>query len=400
MFENIIGQEPVVSRLSTEISARILPATLMFHGPDYTGKSSTALELARALTCTGEDRTVPWNCKCRSCEQQRHLLHLDTLMLGGRYFNREIAIAADALKRDQRGPLRYLFERTIRKLARRFDPVLWEGEEKRLRKVEPLLSELDEKLDPFLPGSDLPSEDQLVDGIDGVVQTCEKIGSAVALDTVPVNTVRRLSAWAHLSPSGRAKIAIIENVDRLQDSARNALLKTLEEPPANVYFVLTTQRLGAVIATIRSRSRSYGFLTRGPEQSAAVISRIFRDSPGSNPSIRDYFVSKDGQGLRSLAERYLENVVAGSTIELGLLDEINQTIGNLGGAEGFRYFVEEVSLLMETLLRANETEDVGVPVRTLARWRVLLGSALTRFESYNTSATMALEGLFYGMREA
>ena len=62
--------------------------------------------------------------------------------------------------------------------------------------------------------------------------------------------------------------------------------------------------------------------------------------------------------------------------------------------------MEEVSLLMETLLRANETEDVGVPVRTLARWRVLLGSALTRFESYNTSATMALEGLFYGMREA
>ncbi len=399
MFENIIGQEPVVSRLSTEISARILPSTLMFHGPDYAGKSSTALELARALTCTGEDRTVPWNCGCRSCEQQRHLLHPETLMLGGRYFNREIAIAADALKRDQHEPLKYLFERTIRKLARRFDPVLWEGGEKRLNKVERILSELDERLEPFLPGGDLPSEDRLVDGIDGVVQTCEQIGSAIALDAVPVNMVRRVSAWAHLSPSGPAKIAIIENVDRLQDSARNALLKTLEEPPANVYFVLTTQRVGAVIATIRSRSRSYGFLTRDPEQSAAVISRIFRDSPAGKASIRDYFVSKDGQGLRALAERYVENVVAGSTIELGLLDEINRTISNLGGAEGFRYFVEEVSLLMAALLRAHVTGDVGVPVRTLARWRVLLGNALTRFESYNTSATMTLEGLFYGMRE-
>ncbi len=399
MFENIIGQEPVVSRLRTEISARILPSTLMFHGPDYAGKSSTALELARALTCTGEDRAVLWNCECRSCEQQRHLLHLDTLMLGGRYFNREIAIAADALKRDQREPLRYLFERTIRKLARRFDPVLWEGEEKRLSKVEPLLSELAEKLDPFLPGGELPSEDRLVDGIDGVVQTCERIGSAVALDAVPVNMVRRLSAWAHLSPSGRAKIAIIENVDRLQDSARNALLKTLEEPPEGVYFVLTTQRLGAVIATIRSRSRSYGFLTRDREQSAAVISRIFRDGQAGKASIRDYFVSKDGQGLRALAERYVENVVAGSTIELGLLDEITRTISNLGGAEGFRYFVEEVSLLMEALLQATASGDTSVPIRTLARWRVLLGNALTRFESYNTSATMTLEGLFYGMRE-
>jgi hypothetical protein len=61
--------------------------------------------------------------------------------------------------------------------------------------------------------------------------------------------------------------------------------------------------------------------------------------------------------------------------------------------------VEEVSLLMDALLRATVTGDPGVPVRTLARWRVLLGNALSRFESYNTSATMALEGLFYGMRE-
>ena len=77
---------------------------------------------------------------------KRHLLHPDTLMVGGRYFNREIAIAADALKRDRREPLRYLFERTVRKLSRRFDPVLWEGEEKRLKKAEPLIDELDERL--------------------------------------------------------------------------------------------------------------------------------------------------------------------------------------------------------------------------------------------------------------
>jgi DNA polymerase III subunit gamma/tau len=399
MFENIIGQEPVVSRLRTEISAGILPATLMFHGPDYAGKSSAALELARSLTCTGTEPTVPWNCRCRACEQQRHLLHPDTLMLGGRYFSREIAIAADALKRDQREPLRYLFERTVRKLARRFDTVLWEGEEKRLTKVEPLLSALDEKLEPYLPDGQLPADGRVAEGIDEIVGICEQIGAAVALDAVPVNMVRRLSMWAHISPAGRAKIAIIENVDRLQDSARNALLKTLEEPPANVYFVLTTQRLGAVIATIRSRARAYGFLTRDPEQSAAVISRIFRDVPGSKASIRDYFVSKDGQGLRALAERFIEHVVAGSTIELGLLDEMTQTIGNLGGAEGFRYFVEEVSILMNSLLRANATEDSGVSTGTLARWRVLLGNALTRYESYNTSATMTLEGLFYGMRE-
>ena len=401
MFENIIGQKQTISRLRTEVASGLLPSTLLFFGPDYSGKASTALELARALTCDGGDPDVPWNCSCRSCEMQRHLLHPDTLLLGGRYFNREIAIAADALKRDQREPLRFLFERAVRKLTRRFDPVLWEGEEKRLSKVDPLLAELDEKLEPYLPGARLPADPELLPGIDALVEICEKIAGEVALDGVPINTVRRLSSWARLSPPGNAKVALIENVDRLQESARNALLKTLEEPPVGVFFVMTTQRRGAVIATILSRARSYGFLSRGPEESADVITRIFRDVPADSPSIRDYFSRKDGQGLRALAERYLESVVAESPIALGLLDEINQTIQNLGGAEGFRYFIEELSVLMQALVRsASGVGPEHIPVRRLARWRALLSTALTRYESYNTSATMTLEGLFYGMRKA
>ena len=142
---------------------------------------------------------------------------------------------------------------------------------------------------------------------------------------------------------------MIENVDRLQESARNALLKTLEEPPAGVYFVLTTHRKGAVMATILSRARAYGFATRGEEQSARVIERIFRDSPAEHPSIRDYFLRVDGRGLRPLAERYLEGCLGDSQIELGLLEEIDQTIASLGAAEGFRYFVEELSDLMRSL---------------------------------------------------
>jgi DNA polymerase-3 subunit gamma/tau len=203
-----------------------------------------------------------------------------------------------------------------------------------------------------------------------------------------------------MSATGRAKVALIENVDRLQESARNALLKTLEEPPPGVFFVLTTQRRGAVIATILSRARSYGFAARGPEESARVITRIFRDSAGESPSIRDYFARKDGQALRPLAERFLESVVTGATIELGLLDEINQAVGNLGGAAGFRYFVDEMTVLLQALVRASLGSQPAIPARRLERWRALLNTALTRFESYNTSTTMTLEGLYYGMRKA
>jgi len=327
-------------------------------------------------------------------------MHPDTLLLGGRYFNREIGVAADALKRDQREALRFLFERSIRKLVRRFDPVLWEGDEKRLGKAEAILSELDELLGPYLPGATLPGSEDLTDGIDQIVALCERLATAVPLDVVPVNSIRRLAGWARISSNGPAKVAVIENVDRLLESSRNALLKTLEEPPPSVYFILTTHRPGAVIATIRSRCRGYGFLPRGQEDSAAVIERIFRDTVGERPSIRDYFVSKDGQGLRSMAERYLESVVAGASIEFGLLEEITRTIENLGGSEGFRSFIEELTVLMETLLRFRESRPGVVHARTLAAWRSNMGLAVTRFESYNTSAAMVLEGLYFGMREA
>ena len=396
MFENIIGQESLVERMSTEVRAAILPPALLFHGPDYSGKCSTGLELARVLTCTGPDRTVPWSCGCRSCVQQRHLLHPDTLLLGGRYFNREIAVAVAAVKRDRRPPLRYLLERSVRKLTRRFDSILWEGEDSRLRKIEPLLADLDEALSPYVPGNELPDDRHFAKGLDSVAAICEKIVAAQPLDAVPVHLIRRLGNWAHLASAGPSKVAIVENVDRLHESARNALLKTLEEPPHGVYFVLTTQRRGAVMQTILSRARAYGFAARGAEQSSAVIDRIFRDTPMSHPSIRDYFMSLDGRGLRPLAERYLESCLRGDEIELALLDEIDRTISSLGGGEGFRYFVEELCDLMRLVLRAG----TGVSSRVLGAWRSELGRAANRVESYNIAPLRALEGLYYHMRRS
>jgi len=396
MFENIIGQAQVVGRLSQEIAAGLLPPVLLFHGPDYSGKCSTALELARVLTCTGDDDSVPWGCGCRECEMQRHLTHPDTLMLGGRYFLREIAVAAAALKRDTRPSLRYLMERSVRKLAHRFDQALWEEDDAKIGKAAPLLESLDEQLEPFLPGGTLPGADDFSDSLDRVVDTCDKLSAVTNLDAVPVGTVRRLSAWSRTVARGGHKIAIIEHVDRLQESARNALLKTLEEPPRGVTFVLTATHRGAVIETILSRARSYGFHTRGSDESREVISRVFRDKSRENTSIRDYLVSIDGRGLRPLAERYIEACLGGGELELGLLEEIDRTLEAFGGAEGFRYLMEELTDLLRSVLLAGDV----LPTRTVSRWHELLATTAERVEAYHVQPKLALEGLYYALRQA
>lgn len=395
MFENIIGQASAVSRLRSEVEHRLLPPTVLFSGPDYSGKSSAALELARALTCTGGDASVPWTCTCRSCRQQRHLMHPETLLLGSRYFSREIHVAIHALKRTDRRPVRFLLERSVRKLTRRYDSVLWEGDQNRAKKVEPILAKLDEALAAYLPDAEAVPEQEFINGLDDLEKVCGSLVDAGSLDA-PVDVVRRLSAWSHVTPAGPAKVAIIENVERLGESATNALLKTLEEPAPGVFFVLTTRRRGAVLATIRSRARSYEFAPRDLNESTRVISRIFRDETAEGSSIRDYFMVRDGRGLRPLAERFVEECLSEGELELGMLSEIQQALAHLGGTDGFFYFAEELTELLRELLRGQR----AISADRIGAWRDLVQLWTRRVEFYRIQPGRALEAIYYGMRDA
>ncbi len=395
MFENIIGQASVVSRLRTELQHQALPPVLLFCGADYSGKSSTALELARTLTCSGKDKRVPWTCRCTSCTQQRHLMHPQTLLLGSRYFSREIQVAIHTLKRTDRRPVRFLLERSVRKLSRRYDSELWEGDQNRLKKIDPLLGKLDEAISPYLPDSGSVSADSFSDGLDEISSICSSIIDAGGLDA-PVDVIRRLSAWSRVTPAGEAKVAIIENIDRLGESATNALLKTLEEPAPGVYFILTTRRKGAVLPTIRSRSRSYQFVPRDQSESLEVIRRIFRDESAEVASIRDYFMLMDGRGLRPLAERFIEGCLGREDLELGMLTEIQHSLAHLGGADGFLYFAEELSELFREILHARR----GISANRIEQWRDLLHQWAHRVEFYRIQPGRALEAVFYGMRDA
>lgn len=58
---------------------------------------------------------------------------------------------------------------------------------------------------------------------------------------------------------GRAKLFVVREADKLSRSAQNAMLKTLEEPPAGTYVVLLTERLNSLLPTTRSRAHAVRF---------------------------------------------------------------------------------------------------------------------------------------------
>jgi DNA polymerase III subunit delta' len=75
-----------------------------------------------------------------------------------------------------------------------------------------------------------------------------------AVDWISVERIRALTRWAELtSHRGGAKVALIVPGERMNAAAANALLKTLEEPPVNTYFIVVSHLPGRLPATIVSR---------------------------------------------------------------------------------------------------------------------------------------------------
>lgn len=102
----------------------------------------------------------------------------------------------------------------------------------------------------------------------GVCKTCLAIDEARYLDLIEIDAasnngvedIRELRNAVNFSPTeGGSKIYIVDEVHMLSPSAFNALLKTLEEPPSHVFFILATTEIHRIPATVISRCQRFDF---------------------------------------------------------------------------------------------------------------------------------------------
>ncbi len=93
-----------------------------------------------------------------------------------------------------------------------------------------------------------------------------------------IDNIRELRDGVNLSPSmGKRKIYIIDEVHMLTTEASNALLKTLEEPPEHVYFILCTTNPEKVLDTIKSRCLQFQFKRPSMDDLVSKLARIAKD---------------------------------------------------------------------------------------------------------------------------
>ena len=103
----------------------------------------------------------------------------------------------------------------------------------------------------------------------GVCDNCREISQGISMDMIEIDAasnrgideIRELKEKINYQPvKGRKKIYIIDEVHMLTKEAFNALLKTLEEPPAHVLFILATTEIDKIPDTVVSRCQRYDFL--------------------------------------------------------------------------------------------------------------------------------------------
>ncbi len=111
-------------------------------------------------------------------------------------------------------------------------------------------------------------------------ENCRKINEGTSMDVFEIDAasnrgideIRDLRETVKFAPvDGRYKVYIIDEVHMLTTEAFNALLKTLEEPPSNVIFILATTEAHKVPATIQSRCQRYDFHRITP---ADIVERL------------------------------------------------------------------------------------------------------------------------------
>jgi DNA polymerase-3 subunit gamma/tau len=114
-------------------------------------------------------------------------------------------------------------------------------------------------------------------------EPCREIVAGRALDVIEIDgasnrgidEVRALRDNARYAPArGRRKVYIIDEVHMLTEPAFNALLKTLEEPPGHVVFILATTEARRLPATILSRCQRFDFRPIATDEIAAALRRI------------------------------------------------------------------------------------------------------------------------------
>ncbi len=201
----------------------------------------------------------------------------------------------------------------------------------------------------------------------GICASCTEIAAGSSFDVHEldaasnngVDAMRDLVAHAALGTPGRWKVYIVDEVHMLSQAASNALLKTLEEPPGHVVFVLATTDPQKVLPTIRSRTQHFEFRLIGPDTLHALLERVRTEAGLDLPEHAVEMAVSKGRGSARDALSVLDQVVSAGIVEpdTSYLRNLAEALATRDATEALVALASAVAAGRDPLLVAGELAD-------------------------------------------
>jgi DNA polymerase-3 subunit delta' len=241
-----------------------------------------------------------------------------------------------------------------------------------------------------LPGIETPADHPIVKLIEAgshpdmrwLERLPKEKGEGLARN-ISVDQVRSLGELFDLSPAlSPWRVAVIDTIDELEASGANALLKMLEEPPANSLFLLVSHAPGRLLPTIRSRCRRLDFQPLGDDAMAAILEA---QAPEVNSAERQRIISMSfGSAGRALAFAELElakleeaalAILREGDPSNGRRSSLASELGKKGAAERYAAFLELAPSLVAREARSAEGSRRERALKAYAKARELAAVA-------------------------
>lgn len=178
---------------------------------------------------------------------------------------------------------------------------------------------------------------------------CEEVNQGSAMDVIEIDAasfnriedIRNLQEQVGTYPAkAKYKVYIFDEAHRISKAAFDAFLKTLEEPPAHVIFILASTEIHQFPATVQSRCQRFEFRSMGLE---TLVKQLKRIADAEKIEIDDkalYQIARSGNGSMRDAQRNLDQLVAFSGKKV-TLEDIRVVLGTIEG-EVYLKLVEAV----------------------------------------------------------
>jgi DNA polymerase-3 subunit gamma/tau len=209
---------------------------------------------------------------------------------------------------------------------------------------------------------------------DGVCENCVAIAEGRFLDLFEldaasnngVEAMRDLTESVHLGlgPTSNTKVYLIDEVHMLSAGASNALLKTLEEPPDHVVFVLATTGPEKVLPTIRSRTQHYEFTLHSVDELVAHLAWVAaQESVDAEPAALEILARAAAGSMRD-ALSLLDQAIAHGALDV-------EQVSSLFGGTAFDMRLQILEAIADedaagALVGAGDLLDAGFDPRRIA----------------------------------